>query len=103
MRPPLRPLLALSALLTALTFAAPAHALVVGIADNKADMFSDPRFTAAGIRTGRLSVSWDALTSPWQTQQLDLWLQSARAAGVEPLVSFGHSAIDRRALPTPER
>jgi len=103
MAPPLRPLLALFALLTALTFVAPARALVVGIADNKPDMFSDPRFTAAGIGAVRLSVAWDALTSPSQTRQLDVWLEAARAAGVEPLVSFDHSSIDRRRLPTPER
>ncbi|HYY84736.1 MAG TPA: hypothetical protein VE686_09595, partial [Beijerinckiaceae bacterium] len=100
---PLRPLLVLCVLATALTFAAPASALVVGIADNKPDMFADPRFAATGIRTARLAVSWDALTSPWQTQQIDAWLGAARGAHVEPLVSFGHSAIDRRSLPTPER
>src|SRR3954453_2666091 len=103
---PLRPL-ALFVVATALTFAAtaatPAHALVVGIADNKPDMFGDPRFTSAGIGTARLSVSWDALTSPWQTHQLDVWLEAARAARVEPLISFGHSTLDRRSLPTPER
>src|SRR3954451_12522812 len=103
---PLRPL-ALFVVATALTFAAtaatPAHALVVGIADNKPDMFGDPRFTSAGIGTARLSVSWDALTSPWQTHQLDVWLEEARAARVEPLISFGHSTRDRRSLPTPER
>jgi hypothetical protein len=98
---PLRPI-ALG-VLAALTFAAPAQALVVGIADNKPDMFADPRFAAAGIGTARLSVPWDALTSEWQTHQLDVWLEAARAARVEPLVSFGHSSIDRRALPTPER
>ena len=86
-----------------LACAAPAGALTVGIADNKADMFFDPRFTASGIGQARISVGWDALSSPWQTEQLDQWLNAARAAGVEPLVSFGHSRTDRRALPTPER
>jgi hypothetical protein len=86
-----------------LACAAPAGALTVGIADNKADMFFDPRFTASGIGQARISVGWDALSSPWQTEQLDQWLSAARVAGVEPLVSFGHSRTDRRALPTPER
>lgn len=81
----------------------PARALTVGIADNKPDMFADPRFAAAGIRFARLSVGWDALSSPWQVAELDAWLGAARAAGVEPLVSFGHSRTDRRSLPTPER
>src|SRR4051812_4607634 len=83
--------------------AAPARALTVGIADNKPDMFADPRFGAAGIRIARLSVGWDALSSPWQLAEIDAWLGAAQAAGVEPLVSFGHSRTDRRSLPTPER
>jgi hypothetical protein len=83
--------------------AMPARALTVGIADNKPDMFADPRFAAAGIRIARLSVGWDALSTPWQLAELDAWLGAAQAAGVEPLVSFGHSRTDRRSLPTPER
>src|SRR3954462_3445979 len=83
--------------------AAPAHALTVAIADNKPDMFADPRFAASGIRNARLSVGWDALSSPWQGAELDAWLGAARAANVEPLVSFGNSRTDRRSLPTPER
>ena len=83
--------------------AAPALALTVGIADNKPDMFGDPRFHAAGVRFARLSVGWDALSSPWQVAEIDTWLGAARAANVEPLVSFGHSRTNRRSLPTPER
>jgi hypothetical protein len=87
----------------ALTFAAPAGALTVGIADNKTDMFFDPRFASSGVGQARISVGWDALSSPWQTQQLDEWLTAAHNANVEALVSFGHSRTDRRSLPTPER
>src|SRR3954449_10643387 len=75
--PSLRTLAILVALGAALGCAAPAQALTVGIADNKPDMFFDPRFAAAGISQARLSVGWDALTSPWQTQQLDHWLHPA--------------------------
>src|SRR5918912_3043082 len=101
--PPLRTLAILAVLGAALACAAPAQALTVGIADNKPDMFLDPRFAAAGIGQARLSVGWDVLSSPWETEQLDQWLNAARAAHVDPLVSFGHSRADRRALPTPER
>lgn len=82
-----------------------ASALVVGIADQKPDMFRDPRFAAMGMRYARVSVGWDVLTSPWQTQQLDGWMQAAHAAGVQPLVSFGHSRGrgTRRVLPSPSR
>jgi hypothetical protein len=107
-RPPRRParLGVTTAAIAAVALAAaagPAFALTVGIADNKPDMFSDPRFTGAGIRFARLSVGWDALSSPWQVAELDAWLGAARAANVQPLISFGHSRTDRRSLPTPER
>jgi hypothetical protein len=100
-------LLALAAVLspaTAMAAATPEQAGVeVGIADQKPDMFSDPRFADLGIRRARLAIGWDALTSPWQTAELDAWLQGALANGVEPLISFGHSRTARRSLPTPER
>lgn len=75
----------------------------VGIADQKPDMFSDWRFGQLGIERARLIIGWDALTSPWQVEELDAWLSAARAAGVDPLISFGHSRTARRSLPTPER
>jgi hypothetical protein len=77
--------------------------VTIGIADQKPDMFSDPRFAGLGIHRARLAIGWDALTSPWQAAELDAWLQGAQAAGVEPLISFGHSRTARRSLPTPER
>jgi len=99
-----RRLLLLAAVFAAtLIPAAPAAALTVGIADNKVDMFFDPRFAASGVTHARISVGWDALSSPWQTEQLDRWLNLAHTAGVDPLVSFGHSRTNRRVLPTPER
>jgi len=75
----------------------------VGIADQKPDMFGDARFGQLGIQRARLAIGWDALTSPWQLKELDAWLSSAHAAGVDPLISFGHSRTIRRSLPTPER
>lgn len=91
------------AILAALVAAAPARALTIGIADQKPDMFTDPRFEASGIQFARRAVAWDALTSPTQTAAVDAWLTAARAARVNPLISFTHSSIDRRALPSPER
>jgi hypothetical protein len=90
-------------LLAALAVAAPASALTIGIADQKPDMFSDPRFQDSGIQFARRAVAWDALTSPGQTAALDEWMNAARAAHVDPLVSFTHSSLNRRQLPTPER
>ena len=81
----------------------PAGALTIGIADQKPDMFGDVRFLDAGLRHARIAVGWDAMTSPWQLEELDRWMAAAREAGVVPLVSFMHSRTDRRSLPTPER
>jgi hypothetical protein len=90
-------------LLAALALSAPASALTIGIADQKPDMFSDPRFQDSGIHFARRAVAWDALTSPGQTAGLDEWMNGARAAHVDPLVSFTQSSTNRRQLPTPER
>jgi polysaccharide biosynthesis protein PslG len=99
----IRRALPLAVLLAVLTVAAPASALTIGIADQKPDMFSDPRFVAAGLKNARRAVPWDALTSPSQTAQLDVWMNAARAAGVDPLISFTASSTNRRQLPSPER
>ncbi len=78
-----------------------AGALVIGIADQKTDMFSDPRFLALDIRHARISVPWDAMRYGWQVEELDAWMNAARERGVEPLVSFNHSRVHRELLPTP--
>jgi len=90
-------------LLAALAAAPAAGALTIGIADQKPDMFTDPRFLASDLHYARRAVPWDALTSPTQTAQIDAWLASARAAHVIPLLSFTHSSANRRQLPSPER
>ena len=75
----------------------------VGIGDQKADMFSDPRFVALGVRYARIAVGWDVMTTPWELEALDNWLQKARVLNVQPLISIGHSRTQRRSLPSPER
>jgi hypothetical protein len=87
----------------ALLAPASASALVVGIGDQKPDMFSDPVFEKLGVSRARLAVSWDAMEHPWEQEEVDAWLDDARVAGVSPLIGFGHSRVDRRQLPTPER
>jgi hypothetical protein len=75
---------------TLLAFAAPASAAtpVVGIGDQKADMFEDPRLAWLGIRHARFVLPW-RLTEA-DRAYADRWLRTARAAGVQPLVAFGH-------------
>jgi hypothetical protein len=81
---------------------APAGAFVIGIADQKPDMFDDRRFLRLGIKHARISVPWDALRYGWQVEELDAWLGAAYRRGVHPLISFNHSRLHRRLLPTTE-
>ncbi len=76
---------------------------IVGIADQKPDMFADPRFHDLRIRHARLYVPWDVRSHPGQLAEVDRWMQAAFARGVRPLVTFGHSRVERRSLPSPER
>jgi hypothetical protein len=75
---------------------------LIGIGDQKPDMFSDSRFAWLGLRHVRLVVSWDVLSVPWERAWADQWLAAARAEGAEPLVAFGHSwyGLNRRELPS---
>lgn len=109
---PRRTLLALlaAAMLLLAGFAAPqpAHAgmaskLTVGIAEQQPDFFSQPLFQRTEIHHARLLVSWNAMYTKWQREQADTWLDAARAAGVTPLVSFGHSRTRRSELPSTAR
>jgi len=76
---------------------------VIGIADQKPDMFLDDRFAALGIRHARIYVPWDVLVYGDQRAEVDRWMALARARRVRPLVTFGHSRVHRRLLPSPER
>ena len=67
----------------------------VGIADQKADMFADPRFGELGIRHVRRSVAWDALRHPTQAAELEIWLEAARQRGAAPLITFARSRTAR--------
>ncbi|MEA2144126.1 MAG: hypothetical protein QOI64_2556 [Solirubrobacteraceae bacterium] len=79
-------------------------AVAIGIADQKPDMFVDPRFVSLGITHARLAVGWDVLTNRASAAELEAWLGRAREAGVQPLISFMHSrGRNRRALPSPLR
>jgi hypothetical protein len=99
-----RILVVLAVALAALVAAPAAHAeVVVGIADQKPSMFGDQRFTDLGIKHARIQVPWDVMTQPQQLAELDEWLAAADRAGVQPLISFGHSRIERRSLPSPSR
>lgn len=97
---------AVLAALACFTPVSPASAATVaqiGIADQKADMFADPRLAGLGIRQARLTVAWDALHYRWQRDQLDVWMQGAVRHGIDPLITFGHSRVNSHRLPSPTR
>lgn len=94
------------AVLAALLCATPAVAaerLVVGIGDQKSQMFTDPRLPWLGVEHARLVVPWYVAdgSNPAELEHVRSWLRSARRAGVEPLVGFGHGfeGISRIYLP----
>jgi hypothetical protein len=84
--------LMVAALLAGVVPAAAARAAVrVGVADNKADMFADPRFDGLGIGYVRIMVPYDAMHDYAQRTALDHWMAGARAAGARVLVTFDRS------------
>ena len=85
--------LALLTILVALAVAAiPAGAgaaVTVGLGDQNWNTFSNERFQALGLRRVRVVTPWNVARSPGDAQWLDEYLAGARAAGMDPLVSFG--------------
>jgi hypothetical protein len=75
--------------------AAPAQAtwgFDLGIGEQQAHMFSDPRFAALGLEHARVVVPYDVACHPSkQLYYVDVWLAAAQQAEVEPLVAFGIS------------
>jgi hypothetical protein len=80
-----------------LAVAAPAAAApIVGVGEQRADVFDNSHFQELGITHVRLVVAWDALDSAWQRGEIDAWMAAAEATGARPLVAFGRSRIKRR-------
>ena len=84
---------------SALAAAPAAPGLTVGIADQRAGTFNDQRLTDLPVRNARLSVAWDAMGYDWQRREIDGWMAAARAAGLQPLVTFGRSRTRKFSLP----
>ena len=95
------PILLALLLLAALAPAAAAakskpRAPIVGIADQKPEFFADENFTDLGITHARFVVPWDTMDGGFQEDELRAWLEAAKADGVKPLLSFGHSRREGR-------
>jgi hypothetical protein len=86
------------ALAVALVLAAPlaapaaAGAVAVGLADQKAASYADPRARALGLRYARLSVPFDAATS--EPAAVQAWIDAVQAAGMAPHIAFEHLSTD---------
>jgi hypothetical protein len=82
---------------------APASAVIVGIGEQKPDMFTSRPWQRLDVRHARYIAPWDALRDPYQRQLLDTWMAQARRAHVKVLLGFGHSLRSQaaaRVLPT---
>jgi hypothetical protein len=94
----------LIAIALAFSVASPAAAdakPALGIADNKASAFADPRFVELPISYARINIPWDVLSDPLRLPEVDQWMQGAKLAGVKPLVSFDRSRTNKSLNPSP--
>lgn len=73
---------------------------IVGVGDNNWQMFYDPSYRALNTKISRLVIPWDFYRDPKQLRSTTLWLEGARDAGVEPLVSLHRSEADPNKLPS---
>ena len=71
--------------------ASSAHHPQVGIGDDKADMFNDPRFLALGIKTVRYDMHWDALSVGNERGPLTAWMNAAHTHNLDVLVTIDHT------------
>jgi hypothetical protein len=63
--------------------------VTVGLGDQSWATFNDDHFKALGLRRARVVTPWNVALTGGNRLWLDQYLTAARAAGVEPLVSFG--------------
>jgi hypothetical protein len=72
----------------------------IGIGDQHVESFSQPLFKDLNFRYARLIVPWDALRRPDDLARIDAWLAAAQVSGIRPLVTFEHSRVNVRKLPS---
>jgi hypothetical protein len=73
----------------------------IGLADNRPETILDPRFKASGIKRIRVLVPYDDIAHGGiRLRYLDAWFDTAKANGIEPLVSFYRSYRSMDLLPS---
>ena len=64
----------------------------LGIGEQQAQMFSDPRFASLELEHVRVTAPYDVVCRPSvHRHYLDIWLAAAERAGARPLVAFSYS------------
>jgi hypothetical protein len=82
----------LTALLAPLATAGRADArLLVGIGDQKLEMFQDARFQRLHLQVTRLAIPWDWYRDPSYTSFLDRWVAAAESEHLRPLIAFNRN------------
>ena len=74
--------------------------MAIGIGEQQAAMFVDKRFRDLGIDKARLVASYDTTSVRFEREIVDNWLAEARKAGIEPFITFGHSRVHPKRLPS---
>jgi hypothetical protein len=74
---------------------------LIGLSDNRPETITDPRFRSTGIKRVRVLVPFDDVARGGARRRVqDAWFNTARANGIEPLVSFYRSYRSKKLLPT---
>ena len=76
---------------------------LIGMADNRPETLTDPRFGATGIKRARVTVPFDDVALGGARLAIqDAWFTAARQQGIEPVVTFFRSSRGKAILPTPQ-
>jgi hypothetical protein len=72
----------------------------IGIGEQQAAMFKDERFTDLGIKNVRLVTAYDTASVGFERDLMTVWLDGVRRTRSEPFVTFGHSRVNPKRLPS---
>jgi hypothetical protein len=74
---------------------------IIGLADNRPETILDARFKKSGIKRIRVLVPYDDIARGGiRVRYIDSWFDTAKANGIEPLVSFYRSYRSMHLLPS---
>ncbi len=93
--------LAVIAVALATTCAEADATIRVGVGDQSARLFDDPRFDALELRQARYFVRWDVIRRRDERLALRTWVKQARAAGARPLIHLSTTTFDPKKAPRP--